>query len=202
MLKINKVYTGTGDDGITCLIGGRRVSKAHPQIKVCGELDELNAFIGLLRTKAKHCDKYSAVCELLFKIQQDLFNIGEEIAGGSNSVQLTCASYNLSVKDLEKQCDYYNLELEELTSFVLPGAGELSSLCYLVKTVARRAERNLVSLTDAAAVKEQFYLPRKELLSYMNRLNDLFFILSRWFSREEAEKEELWVVTPHVKLDS
>jgi len=181
VVKINKIYTRTGDDGTTGLVGGSRIAKDSVKVQAYGEVDELNSWIGLLRTTA---DKGSAITPLLAKIQNDLFDIGAELAtpvDGRKTTQITAAH----AAHLEKSIDQLNQGLAELRSFVLPGGNDLNAFCHIARTVCRRAERSVLSLGRDEKVSEPITI-------YLNRLSDLLFVMARFAAKESGEQEYLW----------
>ena len=173
--RLTKIYTRTGDAGDTGKADGARVSKDDCLIHAQGDVDELNSFIGLLASKVDD----EALNQLILKIQHDLFNIGAEI---SLSQPLITAK---DVVYLEQQLDHYNADLPPLKEFILPGGGEAASICHVARAVCRRAERNLVTLDKEHGIGS-------ELLSYINRLSDLLFVLARVLTGNAGEKEVLW----------
>jgi len=173
--RLTKIYTRTGDAGDTGKADGARVSKDDCLIHAQGDIDELNSFIGLLASKVDE----NALSQLILKIQHDLFNIGAEI---SLSQPLITAK---DVEYLEQQLDHYNADLPPLKEFILPGGGEVASLCHVARAVCRRAERNLVTLDKEHGIGS-------ELLAYINRLSDLLFVLARVLTRNAGEKEVYW----------
>lgn len=185
MIKINKIYTKTGDDGTTGLVDGPRRSKADLRIEAYGTVEEANAAIGLARL---HSKDMARVDNALSRIQNDLFDLGSDLATpGSDEGRKYKAlrATDAQVLWLEKQIDQHNEALEPLTSFILPGGTPLASALHLARTVARRAERDAVALAQAepgvnpAAIK------------YLNRLSDLLFVLGR-VANGNGAKDVLW----------
>jgi len=167
-----KIYTKTGDKGETGLFGGERVPKNSPRIEAYGTIDELNAFIGLAVTEVKD----ESVKELLVKIQSQLFTVGSDLATPDTeknkklNIERTPAEY---YKEAEEAIDKYNEKLEELKSFILPGGGKAAAMLHVCRTIARRAERVVVALKDTVNISDN-------ILIFLNRLSDLFFVLSRY----------------------
>ncbi len=190
MVKLNKIYTKTGDDGTTGLTDGSRVKKYDLRPQAYGTVDELNAILGIIvslynnkPTKEKTDDE---MLNTLKRIQNDLFDLGADL---SKPFSTKNEIYDLriieaQVKFLEKLIDRYNKKLEPLNSFVLPGGAVISSWFHLARTVTRRAERNVCSLSD----KEQI---NKFSLMYLNRLSDLLFVISRIIN-DNGKKDILW----------
>lgn len=197
-----KIYTKTGDQGETGLIGGVRVPKCDARIETCGDIDELNSLIGLIR-----CLSIPDPIESIFEsIQNELFQAGAVIAC-TNIDRLGTQHLTLAhVQKLEQAIDRLTLELSPLTHFVLPGGSESASRCHHARTVCRRAERRLVSFLDpqkstlpaekGAESRSQdsdaLVCAHQEVLCYMNRLSDLLFVISRYLNHSESVGEILW----------
>lgn len=176
-----KIYTKTGDDGDTGLFGGGRVPKDHPRVEAYGDVDELNAVIGMARL---HTDGESDAT--LARIQNDLFDLGGDLCVPEaesykfEPLRIVAAQ----VERLEAEIDAMNAELEPLNSFVLPGGSAAAAHLHLARTVARRAERLLVALCASEPVNEQ-------ALRYLNRLSDHHFVMSRWLN-DRGRGDVLW----------
>ena len=187
--KINRVYTRTGDNGDTGLVGGKRVSKTSKRVVSYGEIDELNSVIGLVKESLSL--KTPELKELLEFIQQELFDLGSELATPPSAeypqmLKITSAQ----VSRLEEACDLYGDNLPELTSFILPGGSQVAAFLHLARTVCRRAERVIVELSLESDPESKV---RPEVIGYINRLSDLFFILARWSLAVEEKAVPLWV---------
>jgi cob(I)alamin adenosyltransferase len=182
MSKEWKIYTKTGDKGKTALIGGTRVPKYDIRIEAYGTVDELNAFIGLVRDM--DIDTHSK--DLLLEIQDRLFTMESSLA--QDGKLLPNALPTLHPKDvelLEKEMDMMNEQLPELTAFILPGGHPAVSYCHIARTVCRRAERLTIRMN------EQF--PTDGLnIRYLNRLSDYLFVLARKLSHDLGIPESLW----------
>lgn len=165
--RLTQIATRTGDDGTTGLGNNRRVSKASARPNAMGDVDELNSFIGLLLCE----DMPTDVRELLVDIQHQLFNLGGELAMPGYEVLKTQA-----LADLDAALETYNTQLPRLEEFILPAGTRAAALAHVCRTVARRAERSVV-----AVGKEEELRPA--LRRYLNRLNDLMFVLSRVLNR-------------------
>ncbi|MCK9448312.1 MAG: cob(I)yrinic acid a,c-diamide adenosyltransferase [Bacteroidales bacterium] len=179
-----KIYTKTGDTGKTSLIGGRRVSKHHARIEAYGTVDELNAFVGLLRD---HLPKDDPTRELLLEIQEKLFCIESHLADGSEG-KLSNQMPGIQEEDIVKielAIDQMSSSLPALHHFILPGGHPLVSYCHIARTVCRRAERLCTQLSENHQVEELD-------LKYLNRLSDYFFIVGRWYSKQTKSPEILW----------
>lgn len=184
-LALNRIYTKTGDKGETGLVGGQRVSKDAQRIEVFGTVDELNAFVGLVRISARdnRLDELEAICE---RVQHELFNLGSVLATLPEDLHPNQPRVNQeTISQLERDIDHYNAALPALRSFVLPGGSRLCAELHVCRTVCRRAERELVTLSHEEEV------PREALL-YLNRLSDAFFVWSRWVNQALGLDEALW----------
>ena len=176
-----KIYTKTGDKGETSLYGGRRLQKDDLRIESYGTVDELNAHVGFLREGDIH-DDYDA---LLQQIQIELFNIGSHLASSPEaSFPLPELNTDL-VGQLERSMDDMNESLPPLKTFVLPGGSESASRAHLARTVCRRAERRVVSLSHSEKVNGQ-------IIIFLNRLSDFFFVFSRYLLHSEGRSEVKW----------
>ena len=187
MVKINKIYTKTGDDGSTGLADGSRVKKHDPRPSAYGTVDELNSVLGLIVCLLNNSKKENIQMVNLFKqIQNDLFDLGADLSTPTldKKKQTALRIVEKQVKNIEKEIDMYNKNLKSLNSFILPGGSELSSWLHLARTVARRAERDLSYLSTIENIN-------KFSLIYLNRLSDLFFVFSRVFNKN-GESDVLW----------
>ena len=189
-IRITKVYTRTGDNGTTALVGGKRVAKDSPRIDAYGTIDELNSIVGLARVFNEESrdagEAHQFLDQVLCRIQDELFDIGSELATPPES--FAEGMYRVGadeIKRLEKLMDKCQEDLEPLKSFVLPGGGRIGAYLHQCRTVCRRAEREILHLSRSAEVNPT-------LIKYINRLSDLFFVLSRWISRQTGEPEYLW----------
>lgn len=179
----NKIYTKKGDKGETSLLGGTRVSKAHPRIEAYGTVDELNSYIGLIHslTTNKHTQS------ILLTIQEKLF-IAESILASENKEILTRIPklIDADIDLLEKEIDAMNAHLPELKNFILPCGHYLVSLCHIARCICRRAERIAIELRT----KHQF---DEIIIKYMNRLSDYLFVLARFMAMENKAAEIPWI---------
>lgn len=195
--RINRVYTRSGDDGRTALAGGERLSKSDLRIAAYGEIDELNSALGWGKEElTPHCQALKPVIELL---QQELFDLGAELATpAAKRSDQTKGITAEQVSRLELLCDYFGESLPELTSFILPGGSKLCAVLHMARTIARRAERTMVSFRDSIKSEEQGRAEvRSELLQYVNRLSDFLFVAARWSLAQEGRSAPLW--EPHAK---
>jgi cob(I)alamin adenosyltransferase len=177
-----KIYTKTGDQGITSLLGGVRVPKSDLRIDAYGTLDELNSYVGLLRDQEVNKKR----SELLKSIQDRLFTIGADLATvpGKDKVKKPDL-HPEDVEVLEKEMDAMDAELPMLTSFILPGGHTAVSFCHLARTVCRRSERIVVELASEEQVAEL-------VIQYLNRLSDFLFVLGRKMAQELEVEEVTW----------
>lgn len=173
-----KIYTKSGDDGTTGVIGAGRVSKASPVIDVVGSLDELNAHLGALQCVAHH--------ELVFQAQNLLFEMGAECAATSQKKDQYRMSTTSFVSELEASIDEMESELPTLTNFILPGGCNAAVQCHITRSVCRRAERAVVSLSAIESV-------RPILLETLNRLSDWLFVYARYLNQKVGIEESKWV---------
>jgi cob(I)alamin adenosyltransferase len=190
MVRITRVYTRTGDNGETALVGGRRVPKDSPRIEAYGTIDELNSIIGVARAfndeKSRNAKARRFLDEVLAKIQDELFDLGSELATPPDAEYTGMFHIgDAEVKRLEATMDRCQKELAPLKSFVLPGGGKVGAFLHQCRTVCRRAERDLLRLSRAEPVSEW-------AIKYINRLSDLFFVLSRWAAKQAGKPEALW----------
>ncbi len=189
-VRITRVYTRTGDKGETGLVGGKRVPKDSQRIEAYGTIDELNSIVGLARTfndeKINVSEAHRFLDVILRQIQDELFDLGSELATPPDFFQE--GMYRVGereVKKIEQLIDECQKELEPLKSFVLPGGGKIGAYLHQCRTVCRRAEREILRLSRVEELSEW-------PLKYVNRLSDLFFVLSRWISKQTGEGEYLW----------
>ena len=167
-----KIYTKTGDNGETSLVGGVRILKSDARLEAYGTIDELNSFIGLLRSKTLSENDF------LLEIQQNLFIVGGYLATDQSRTKLR-DSFVLSEKvitTIEEKIDEMQKKLPPLDNFVIPGENELSSLSHVCRTITRRAERHIYRLNGNMNID-------KNLKIYMNRLSDFFFLYARMLSK-------------------
>jgi cob(I)alamin adenosyltransferase len=179
-----KIYTRTGDTGGTALFGGARVSKADPRVAAYGDVDELNACVGAVRSQG---DLSGDVAELLEQIQKDLFAIGARLADPAERIadRVTKAAVgDADIQRLEDWIDRFETELPQLRRFILPGGGRAGALLHFSRTVCRRAERSIVRLGA-----DKVDAP---LLAYVNRLSDLLFVLARVVNHRSGQAEIEW----------
>ncbi len=178
-----KIYTKTGDKGETALIGGQRVMKNHPRIEAYGDIDELKSWIGFVRDQdiSIHHKRF------LLVIQDRLFTIESHLASpDTKNMDNLPAVSERDIEALEIEMDRLNDTLPALSSFILPGGCINASLCHVGRTICRRAERRIITLTESENVD---YL----LLKYVNRLSDYLFVLARALTKELSGTETPWI---------
>lgn len=187
-MSSSKIYTKTGDQGQTSLVGGQRVSKANQRIKLYGVVDELNSFVGLAASSLSNKNTHISYTHLP-KIQNLLFNIGSNLA----CLPIDRIKINLptllkqDILELETQIDLISKDLKPLKNFILPGGTILSSHLHICRTVTRRleieaTEFNAQNINDISS----------EILQYINRLSDFFFVLARLANHEVGVEDRLW----------
>ncbi|MBM3451727.1 MAG: cob(I)yrinic acid a,c-diamide adenosyltransferase [Bacteroidetes bacterium] len=177
-----KIYTKKGDKGKTGLIGGTRVSKSSIRIDSYGTIDELNSWLGVLRDG----EIKSNYKEQLIEIQDRLFTIGSSLASDpKKSVMKIPDLLNDDVVLLEKWMDEMDQELEPMRSFILPGGNQTASFCHVARCICRKAERNVVVLSENEFVADL-------VLMYLNRLSDYLFILARKISKDQGASDHPW----------
>ncbi len=194
-MRVLKVYTKTGDKGTTGLADGTRIQKDDLRIECYGTIDELNSILGICRQNLEEMPKKEKhlLDSWIYAIQNDLFNIGSDLATplASRWENMIILSEQDTIQ-LEKMIDYCQNMLEPLNEFVLPGGTKLNSYLHLARTICRRAERLIVSLSFEKEINPN-------ILPYINRLSDLFFVLSRWTQKLAKLKEVTWSKNAGVK---
>jgi cob(I)alamin adenosyltransferase len=185
-----KIYTKTGDDGTTALFGGSRVKKSNLRIDSYGTVDELNAYIGLIKDQ----EISEAIQETLLKVQNDLFTLGAMLATPPEKETLKNGKERLNIPKvdgssilfLENEIDKLEQELPQMTHFILPGGHQSVSFCHVARCVCRRAERLCVELNDQEPIEN-------DILKYINRLSDYLFVLARKLSKDLLVVEIKWI---------
>jgi cob(I)alamin adenosyltransferase len=174
--RLSKIYTRTGDDGTTGLGDGTRVEKDSPRVEAYGTVDELNSLIGLLLTH----ELPDAVRDCLTSVQHRLFDVGGELCmPGHKAIDAH------DVHELERTLDDMNRHLKPLKEFILPGGSPAAAVCHVARTVCRRAERRVVTLSRTEAVSA-------DAIKYLNRLSDLLFVIARWLNAQAGHRDVLW----------
>ncbi|WP_370676489.1 cob(I)yrinic acid a,c-diamide adenosyltransferase [Pleomorphomonas sp. PLEO] len=187
MVRLNRIYTRTGDDGSSGLSTGERRPKDDVRFEAIGNVDETNAAVGVARL---HISEYPDLDLMLSAIQNDLFDLGADLATPEAEEPPAFEPLRIlpiQVERLEKEIDYLNRGLAPLTSFVLPGGSTAAAQLHVARTVCRRAERTAVTLARTAG--EQV---NPEAVRYLNRLSDFLFVASRW-ANDLGGRDVLWV---------
>lgn len=178
-----KIYTKKGDKGITGLLGGTRVSKNNIRIEAYGTIDELNSYLGLI-SALSISDFYK---DQINEIQDRLFTMGSLLASDPNKSNMQLPMLDLKdIQKLEAWIDEFEKTIPALTSFILPGGHPTGAHVHVARCICRRAERIVVALSEIDQVDER-------ILSYLNRLSDYLFVLSRKLNFEQGSKEQLWL---------
>jgi cob(I)alamin adenosyltransferase len=178
-----KIYTKTGDKGLTSLIGGTRVPKFHLRIESYGTVDELNSYVGMIRDQ----DIAAHDQDVLKQVQDRLFTIGSSLASDPERSKMVIPDLHPEdITLLEKEMDAMNEQLPELRHFILPGGSNAISFCHIARCVCRRAERLAVHLATESSVDEQ-------VIIYLNRLSDYLFTLARKIAHEHKIAENQWI---------
>ncbi|WP_373999431.1 cob(I)yrinic acid a,c-diamide adenosyltransferase [Bdellovibrio bacteriovorus] len=184
-----KIYTRTGDKGTTRLVDGSCVEKFNPRVEAYGTVDELNSFIGVVRSAMASAPEVQALDQTLEKIQNELFNIGSLLATEKDEVfKMLPPITEEQIRHLEKQIDALTVELPELRNFILPAGHIVASHLHVARTSCRRSERRSAEI----AVKDERYA---SALQYLNRLSDYLFVAARWVNLKTGHHDVLWKKT-------
>ena len=175
--RLSKIYTRTGDDGTTGLGDGSRTPKDSLRVEAYGTVDEANSAIGMVLAADSVPDNVRAC---LTEVQHDLFELGGELC-----IPGYAAVKDVFIERLENDLDTLNEDLPMLKEFILPGGGQAAAACHVARTVTRRAERRVFTLSQSEEV-------RPEAIRYLNRLSDLLFVVARVLARAESGREVLW----------
>ena len=190
-IRLTRIYTRTGDQGMTALVGGARVAKESGRLEAYGTVDELNAAMGIVRTylpnyRDRFGEDFQWYSEMLRRVQNELFDVGSELATPPEAEYEGMHRMGEGeVAELEHEMDRMQEVLEPLNSFTLPGGGVLNAFLHQARTVCRRAERICWALKRGEPVSDH-------LLIYLNRLSDHLFVQSRWVAKRLDEPEFLW----------
>ncbi|MFK0277339.1 cob(I)yrinic acid a,c-diamide adenosyltransferase [Ensifer sp. NPDC090286] len=187
MVKLNKIYTRTGDNGTTGLVSGPRRLKSDLRVDAYGAVDETNAFVGLAR---QHTAGNVDLDAALMRIQNDLFDLGADLATPDTGEPPQYEPLRIvaaQVTWLETEIDRLNAELDPLRSFVLPAGNPASAALHVARTVARRAERQVVALAQIEGE-----IVSTEAIAYINRLSDFLFVAAR-FANDKGQADVLWI---------
>ncbi len=174
------IYTRGGDKGETSLFNGTRVAKDSARVEAYGSVDELNAVLGIVGTRSR-----DRIAEVITGIQGDLFKVGAELASPGKGSHVTPMVHEGRIEELEGYIDEFMGQLKPIRRFILPGGGETAAFLHLARTVCRRAERQVVTLSGMEEV-------RAELKRYMNRLSDLLYAMARMANQMDGVEEVEW----------
>jgi len=180
-----KIYTRTGDKGETGLFGGERVSKSNLRLNAYGSIDELNSFLGLVITEVTSKE----IIDVLTDLQNKLFVLGADLAAPETEKNKKLKITRLPesyIKDTEQAIDKFDAGLDELKNFILPGGSKGSALLHVCRTISRRAEREVVALKNTEHIGEN-------IIIFLNRLSDLFFVLSRFENKYSNIPDTKWI---------
>jgi cob(I)alamin adenosyltransferase len=186
MVRITKVYTKKGDKGITSLAGGQQVSKTSLRIEAYGGVDELNSALGVVLESLRNDAGLTNLKNKIFRIQNELFNLGSQLAVlPQDRRKNTPVIKKENIHQLELEIDEMNEKLPHLTSFILPGGGEVSARLHLARTICRRVEREALKLSENESL-DGTEIP------YLNRLSDWLFVAARFVAKQKGVEETLW----------
>jgi len=177
-----KIYTKTGDDGNTGLQGNFRITKSHPRIISYGTIDEANAALGVVLVNSLDED----ITEILTDIQNDLFLVGADLSNPNQNDVKNRVTLDM-VERLERHIDKFESELPSLTNFILPGGDNAAAQLHYVRTVVRRAETQVVQLSENNEINYN-------CIKYLNRLSDLFFVMGRLINKRKDKDDILWKI--------
>ena len=181
-----KVYTKTGDKGTTSLIGGERVPKCDCRVEAYGTVDELTAFTALLADKLQNDDNYKAETDMLRRIESQLMTVAALLAVGEGGEGKVAKLNDEAIAALEQAIDAMQDALPQITKFTIPGGDERVSLSHVCRTICRRAERQALRAQESCKVEEQ-------VIMYLNRLSDYFYLLGRTITHRSQVEEILWI---------
>jgi len=192
-----KIYTKTGDSGTTSLFGGKRLSKNKARVEAYGTVDELNSLIGVIIADLNYSSSASREASLnknspqgriinkLLRIQRELFVLGTDLASPNDLKIKGPRVKKLFVTRLEQEIDSWDKNLPKLSNFILPGGSKVGSQLHLARSIARRAERNIATLSQTEKINRNAQI-------YINRLSDWLFVLARFVNKLENQKENIW----------
>lgn len=182
-MKITKVYTRTGDNGTTSLVGGIRIRKSDARLEAYGTVDELSANLGLLAAMLPEGEERS----LIIRTQNNLFNVGTHLATDQSQTPLYPSAHlpEGETELLEQAIDQMNARLPEAQGFILPGGCQAAAQSHVCRTVCRRAERRIAALAETATISD-------EIQQYINRLSDFLFVLAKIINFNTGQEEILW----------
>jgi cob(I)alamin adenosyltransferase len=180
-----KIYTRTGDQGETGLLGGGRVPKDHPRILAVGAIDELNAALGVVRCHTSSDEPFSEMDRTLADIQHQLFACGSELGSPDANQRSARLITDATIAELEQSIDRFEATLPPLHEFILPGGCPASAALHVARGICRRAERTLVTASRTETL-------RVELIQYLNRLGDLLFVVARAANQVAGSQDIPW----------
>lgn len=182
-MKITKVYTRTGDNGTTSLVGGIRIRKSDARLEAYGTVDELSANLGLLAAMLPEGEERN----LIIRTQNNLFNVGTHLATDQSQTPLYPSAHlpEGETELLEQAIDQMNARLPEAQGFILPGGCQAAAQAHVCRTVCRRAERRIAALAETATISD-------EIQQYINRLSDFLFVLAKIINFNTGQEEILW----------
>ena len=175
-----KIYTKTGDDGTTGIQNGTRISKSESRIQAYGMVDEVNSFLGFILTKLDAKDLEN----LLIKIQNDLFVVGSDLSNSDLKNTQNRVNDDM-IKTLEENIDKLENDLSPITNFILPGGHEVAALVHVSRSITRRAETFVISLSEKEKINNN-------CIRYLNRLSDLLFVIARSINQQKNVKDVIW----------
>lgn len=179
-----RIYTRTGDEGETGLMGGKRVRKDDPYMDALGTIDELNAVLGVTITHLEEGDHWGIeIKAILERVQHELFTLGADIASSIDKPVQSPKITQQHVDGMEQLIDKFEAQLKIPQHFILPGGTKASAFLHLCRTVTRRAERNVVTLASCITL-------HPNVIRYLNRLSDFLYVLARYANRETETKEQ------------
>ncbi len=189
-IRINKVYTKSGDQGETCLVGGKKIAKNDIRICSYGEIDELNSYIGgcrqlIVDLQSENPD-FEKLSNILYRTQNELFNLGNMLATLNEDIHEGMPKIeDLHIDKMEGDIDYFNKNLPGLKSFVLPGGSQLNIWFHISRTLCRKCERTVLSLSQKEPIDSI-------IIKYLNRLSDGLFVWGRWVNVVQEHSEVVW----------
>ena len=181
-----KVYTKTGDKGTTSLIGGERVAKCDCRVEAYGTVDELTAFTALLADKLQSDEAYTAEVSFLRRIESQLMTVAALLAVGEGGEDKVGKLQSATIEEMEQAIDSMQEALPQITKFTIPGGDERLSLAHVCRTICRRAERQALRAAENCNIEEQ-------VIVYLNRLSDYFYLLGRTITHRSNVEEILWI---------
>lgn len=181
-----KIYTKKGDKGTTSLIGGERVAKCDCRVEAYGTVDELTAFTALLADKLCQEHNYKAESDMLRRIESQLMTVAALLAVGEGGEDKVAKLPDGSIENLEQAIDTMQEALPQITKFTIPGGDERVSLSHVCRTICRRAERQALRAAENCDIEEQ-------VIVYLNRLSDYFYLLGRTITHRSNVEEILWI---------